>query len=645
MTSSPTAVHFLSMQYAGAKKQHLPVSGGRSYRLYFLPILFIIVFFVPDRLDAQNIYLCTSYGQIFEFDLNTCKANQICHVENLYDIAIHPNGKLYGIGSGGELYEIDLSTCADTLIFEFGGQEFNSLVCSANGLIYATGKQGELWSYDVVTKKEIFVGKIPFKGAGDLTFNQGVLYLAAVNNRLIQVDLEKPSNSIHIFNFNVLGDVYGIFSAVSDCVNSVTYICAYSSVYEIDVLSNTTTFRCNVPLSNIAGATSQYEFLGARPVVIDSIITIGSPCGATDGKITVLASGGTNQLQFSMDNTLFKNTNTFSNLPAGDFSVYVKDESGCTKQLNITIPEIKSTAIISRNVAICDGTAFQGHTVSGVYADTLRFNTSCDTIILTTLTVRPKITTNQSATICAGRTYQGYSASGTYANVYQSITGCDSTDVLSLLVNPTYRVNQTATISPCGTVEFDGQIITNAGTYFDSLLTVLGCDSVIALNVKIAQSDFLGADTALCTTNEYTLTSAYDNTRWFDFDIAKTKTVNTNGLYWASYFDVDGCEIFDTVAVQFNIKTYVPNVFSPQLDGPNDCFRPFHAAQDQLDRYQFSIFDRWGNLVFSTTNPEDCWNGESNGKACTAGVYLYFIEESTAFCGRLLQKGDVTLMR
>jgi hypothetical protein len=94
MTSFPTPVHFLSMLSTGAEKQHLPVFGERSYRLYFLPILFFMVFFVPDRLDAQNIYLCTSYGQIFEFDLNTCKAKQICHVENLYDIAIHPNGKL-----------------------------------------------------------------------------------------------------------------------------------------------------------------------------------------------------------------------------------------------------------------------------------------------------------------------------------------------------------------------------------------------------------------------------------------------------------------------------------------------------------------------------------------------------------------------
>jgi hypothetical protein len=276
--------------------------------------IFIIAFFVPNWLLSQGIYLCTLEGEVYDFDLNTCKTSLLCDIDSsLFDIAAHPNGKLYGIGATGELYEIDLSDCSDTIISKLEGQVFNSLVCSANGLIYTTGSEGELWSFDVLNNTKTFLGSIGYMAAGDLTFNKGILYMAAVGNELIQVDLEKPSNSFSIYNINVVGNTYGVFSAVSDCVNSVTYVGVFGSVYEIDVPSNKTTFKCEVPFI-IAGATSQYEFLSASPVIIDSIITVATSCGTNDGKITVYASGGTNQLKFSLDNTFFQTTNSFVNL-------------------------------------------------------------------------------------------------------------------------------------------------------------------------------------------------------------------------------------------------------------------------------------------------------------------------------------------
>jgi gliding motility-associated-like protein len=217
--------------------------------------------------------------------------------------------------------------------------------------------------------------------------------------------------------------------------------------------------------------------------------------------------------------------------------------------------------------------------------------------------------------------------------------------VLSLRVNPSYRLNQTATISPCANIDFNGQIISTEGTYLNNFFTVLGCDSIIVLEVKKSQNNFLGGDTTLCSVNEYTIKSNFENTRWFDNDIAKTKTVNSNGLYWASYFDINGCEIFDTISVQFNFKSYVPNVFRPNSYGLNDCFRPYHSDDPQFIKYRFSVFDRWGSLVFTTTNQNDCWNGQTGGVTCIPGVYVYFIEADTPLCGKILFKGNVTLIK
>lgn len=67
---------------------------------------------------------------------------------------------------------------------------------------------------------------------------------------------------------------------------------------------------------------------------------------------------------------------------------------------------------------------------------------------------------------------------------------------------------------------------------------------------------------------------------------------------------------------------YVPNAFTPNTDGKNDVFKPI--VRDVL-RYEFLIFDRWGQLVFKTENTEAGWNGKRNGKPCPIDVYIYQI--------------------
>ena len=57
---------------------------------------------------------------------------------------------------------------------------------------------------------------------------------------------------------------------------------------------------------------------------------------------------------------------------------------------------------------------------------------------------------------------------------------------------------------------------------------------------------------------------------------------------------------------------FVPNTFSPNDDNLNEVFIPVLNAHDPSD-YYFTIFDRWGVLVFETNNPEKGWNGTYKG--------------------------------
>ena len=75
----------------------------------------------------------------------------------------------------------------------------------------------------------------------------------------------------------------------------------------------------------------------------------------------------------------------------------------------------------------------------------------------------------------------------------------------------------------------------------------------------------------------------------------------------------------DTVVCQL----FVPNVFTPNADSTNDKFYPI--CNCPFEQYELSVFNRWGELIFNTTNPNDKWDGSFKGIECADGVYFYII--------------------
>lgn len=81
---------------------------------------------------------------------------------------------------------------------------------------------------------------------------------------------------------------------------------------------------------------------------------------------------------------------------------------------------------------------------------------------------------------------------------------------------------------------------------------------------------------------------------------------------------------FSNIVCVDNCPTYVlPNVFTPNGDGTNDFFIPFPYRNVQ--DIDLKIYDRWGTLVYETTDPDIHWDGRdmTSGKLCTDGVYYY----------------------
>lgn len=110
--------------------------------------------------------------------------------------------------------------------------------------------------------------------------------------------------------------------------------------------------------------------------------------------------------------------------------------------------------------------------------------------------------------------------------------------------------------------------------------------------------------------------------------------------------DNNGCTNSDTVTVKadfsMNALYLLPNSFTPNGDGINDCFGiKYWGVVQELD---FSIYNRFGERVFHTSNPATCWDGTYKQILQDANVFVYVISAKTA-CGVINRKGTVALLR
>ena len=106
-----------------------------------------------------------------------------------------------------------------------------------------------------------------------------------------------------------------------------------------------------------------------------------------------------------------------------------------------------------------------------------------------------------------------------------------------------------------------------------------------------------------------------------------------------------GCPSTDTIAVKVykGPEFYVPSAFTPNGDGLNDVFHFVPVGMTQIA--YFRIFDRYGQMVYSATDPRQGWDGTINGKAQAANTYVWMIAGKDYLGNTVQRKGAVTLIR
>ena len=87
----------------------------------------------------------------------------------------------------------------------------------------------------------------------------------------------------------------------------------------------------------------------------------------------------------------------------------------------------------------------------------------------------------------------------------------------------------------------------------------------------------------------------------------------------------------------------IPNAFTPNGDGKNDKFKLINVSREQL--LEFKIFNRWGTVMFSSTDPEEGWDGRYRNQEQPVGVYGYGIRIRYEDGVIETYRGTITLIR
>jgi gliding motility-associated-like protein len=108
-----------------------------------------------------------------------------------------------------------------------------------------------------------------------------------------------------------------------------------------------------------------------------------------------------------------------------------------------------------------------------------------------------------------------------------------------------------------------------------------------------------------------------------------------------------GCE--DTfsrlVHIGPDIIVFIPDIFTPNQEGPNTNER-FNPVATNFKKFQMTIFNRWGEKLFDTTDPNLGWDGnDPRGAACMQGVYVYHVVITSFEDKDYLFDGTITLLR
>jgi hypothetical protein len=123
-------------------------------------------------------------------------------------------------------------------------------------------------------------------------------------------------------------------------------------------------------------------------------------------------------------------------------------------------------------------------------------------------------------------------------------------------------------------------------------------------------------------------------------------TPDDDVIYFVEATSEIGCKSTDSIKVyyyQVLPDIYMPNAFTPNGDGINDDIKPIALGIKSLELFQ--IYNRWGELVFSTSTIAEGWNGKFKGNLQESGTYVWYANATDYKNKKIQKKGTLILIR
>ncbi len=226
---------------------------------------------------------------------------------------------------------------------------------------------------------------------------------------------------------------------------------------------------------------------------------------------------------------------------------------------------------------------------------------------------------------------------------------CDTTDNLFIFdINPCVVPRDTIAADVCvletytdENFDIPATATEVAGTfYFSKIYHTGNCDSVIVLKLRVHPSYNLHI------TETIPLGSSYDHNGIFlsESELEGRERIDTVTVSQSVF----GCDSITHITIQIaasDITIYLPNAITPSnSDGLNDMFCIPETIRNYLADFEILIFNRWGEMVFRSTDKHFNWNGEVKGKIYRNTIYQYMIRYSNPFGERSTAKGFITVL-
>lgn len=190
------------------------------------------------------------------------------------------------------------------------------------------------------------------------------------------------------------------------------------------------------------------------------------------------------------------------------------------------------------------------------------------------------------------------------------------------------------------------------GTYSVTVYDLHNCKGYDTTNInsfKLNPNHFLPNDTSICLNEKIFIKPflPFSSYLWNDGTINSSIVINKSGAYWLNVVDQNGCSGTDTILVKTKTNclqgVFVPSAFTPNNDGKNDIFRPI--IYGTVNNYSFKIYNRWGGLVFQTSDPQAGWDGKIGSIIQGANTYVWSLTYQLNSESIKTEKGTFILLR